>query len=65
MPWSADIMIRNRRPRGADTATRSIAVADGKFVEISAALAGNAETEIDTNDFVAHLVRGVYSASVG
>ncbi len=44
MPQSYDIMIRNGWPRGEDTATRDIAVGDGKIVEISAALAGNAET---------------------
>ncbi len=65
MPQSYDIMIRNGWLRGEDTATRDIAVGDGKIVEISAALAGNAETEIDTDDFVADLVRRVCSASVG
>ncbi len=63
MPQSYDVMIRNGRLRGEDTATRDIAVGDGKIVEISAALAGNAE--IDTDDFVADLVRRVCSASVG
>ena len=65
MPQSYDIMIRNGWLRGEDTATRDIAVGDGKIVEISAALARNAETESDTDDFVADLVRRVCSASVG
>ncbi len=65
MPQSYDVMIRNGRLRGEDTATHDIAVGDGKIVEISASLAGNAETEIDTDDFVADLVRRVCSASVG
>ncbi len=65
MPQSYDIMIRIGRLRGKDTATRDIAVGDGKIVEISAALAGNAETEIDTDGFITDLVRRVCSASVG
>ena len=47
MPQSYDIMIRNGWLRGEDTATRDIAVGDGKIVEISAALAGNAEPGAD------------------
>ena len=65
MPQSYDIMIRNGWLWGEDTATRDIAVGDGKVVEISAALAGNAETEIDLDDFVADLVRRVCSGMVG